>query len=48
MTLLSYIITIILFCIVLYTIKRDWPPRKVVFRKATKTLNGTNNNKVIP
>ena len=32
MTKLSYIITVILYCIVLYCIKRDWPPYKVVFR----------------
>ena len=32
MTILSYIITILLYCIVLYSIKRDWPPCKVVFR----------------
>ena len=33
MTIFSYIITIILFWnIVLYSIKRDWPPCKVVFR----------------
>ena len=33
MTILSYIITIILYCcIVLYSIKRDWPPCKVIFR----------------
>ena len=32
MTMLSYIINIILYCIVLYSIKRDWPPCKVVFR----------------
>ena len=32
MIILSYIITIVLYCIVLYFIKRDWPPCKVVFR----------------
>ena len=34
MTVLSYIITIELYCIVLYqySIKRNWPPCKVVFR----------------
>ena len=33
MTSLSYIITIVLFyCIVLYSIKWDWLPCKVVFR----------------
>ena len=32
MTILSYIITNILYCIVLYSIDRDWPPCKVVFR----------------
>ena len=32
MTILSYIITIILYCIVLYSVKWDWPPCKVVFR----------------
>ena len=32
MTPLSYIITIVLYCIVLYFVKRDWPPCKVVFR----------------
>ena len=33
MTILAYIITIVvLYCIVLYSIKRDWPPCRVVFR----------------
>ena len=32
MTPLSYIITIVLYCIVLYSIKRDWPRCKVVSR----------------
>ena len=32
MTILSYIITNILYCIVLYSIDRDWPQCKVVFR----------------
>ena len=32
MIILSYVITITLYCIVLYSIKRDWPPCKVVFR----------------
>ena len=32
MTSLPYIITIVRYCIVLHTIKRDWPPCKVVFR----------------
>ena len=32
MTILSYIITVVLYCIVLYSIKRDWPPCIVVFR----------------
>ena len=31
MTLLSHIITIVLYCIVPYSIKRDWPPFKVGF-----------------
>ena len=32
MIILSYIITVIRYCIVLYSLKRDWPPCKVVFR----------------
>ena len=32
MTPLSDIITIVLYCILLYSSKRDWPPCKVVFR----------------
>ena len=47
MTPLSYIITIVLYRIVLYSIKRDWPPFKVVWGLATKTLNVTNNKCII-
>ena len=47
MTILYYIITIILYCIVLYSIKRDWPRCKVVFWVGNQRLNVTNNNKVM-